>query len=232
MPNSSAIDRYLTVLGAMILAALAAAPAFSQVTLYSDKNFRGTSQTFYGEVPDLRHTRIGNDRVSSIAVDRGCRVVLFADRAFRGAAIEIYGDVSNLRHTALGNDRASSLIVECDRRWHGRRTVPTEYSKRERPRISPYDRAESGGVVLFSDSHFRGRSVAIHRDVERLGRTPIGNDRLSSISVPRGCRAILYRHEDFRGASIVVGGDEHDLGRTPIGNDSVSSIAVECGRRW
>lgn len=85
------------------------------------------------------------------------------------------------------------------------------------------------GVVLYRDNNFRGGSETINHDVADMKGTRIGNDSLSSIRVPPGCRAVLFSDNNFRGNSVVLQGDEAELGRTRVGNDSVSSIEVNCG---
>ncbi len=86
------------------------------VTLFEDKDFRGDSESIYGDVPDLKRSRIGNDRATSIRVDRGCRAVLYSDTEFRGRVTVLEYDLGYLGETEIGNDRLSSLQVDCRRR--------------------------------------------------------------------------------------------------------------------
>ena len=83
------------------------------VTLYRDAGFRGESETFYSDVPDLRRTRIGNDSLSSIRIPRDCRVEVYEDVDFRGRSFQLYDDVSDLSRSPIGNDSASSLRIDC-----------------------------------------------------------------------------------------------------------------------
>jgi len=85
------------------------------------------------------------------------------------------------------------------------------------------------GVTLYRDNNYRGASEAIYSDTPRLKGGQIGNDALSSIRVPQGCRAILYEDIEYGGRFIELYGDEPELGRTRIGNDQVSSLRVDCG---
>jgi hypothetical protein len=87
------------------------------VTLYEHEDFAGTSETFDGDVRDLRGTRIGQDRASSVRVDPGCQAVLYGDVDFRGDSISVTSDLPELGRTRVGNDSVSSLTVDCRRRW-------------------------------------------------------------------------------------------------------------------
>ncbi len=186
------------------------------VTLYRDTEFRGTSETVHGDVSYLGDTRIGNDELSSIRVPRGCQVWLYHDANFEGRSFRVDGDQRELGRTPAGNDEASSLRVDCGGGGHGSGHGYDD------------DRYESDGVTLYADAEFRGQSVTLTRDENYLGDTRIGNDSVSSIRVPRGCRAWLYADSEFRGQSIELDRDVSYLGDTRIGNDSVSSIEVEC----
>ncbi|MEM9597544.1 MAG: beta/gamma crystallin-related protein [Acidobacteriota bacterium] len=190
----------------------------SGVVLYEDRDYRGRSESFERGVRSLEGSRVGNDRVTSIRVAPGCSVVLYEDRDYRGRSVRLDRDVSDLGRTRLGNDRLTSFEVEC------------RGGSSSRP---PWGGGGgSRGVVLYEHDDFRGRSVVVDRDIADLGRTSLGNDRASSVRIPRGCSAILYRDAGFRGSSVRLDGDERNLGRTRVGNDAVTSIEVRCrGRR-
>lgn len=83
------------------------------VTLYRDNDYRGRSETFYVDHPDLRSSSVGQDSVSSLRVDPGCQVTLFRDVNFRGPATTVEYDTPSLRRTNVGNDEVSSLRIEC-----------------------------------------------------------------------------------------------------------------------
>jgi len=181
------------------------------VTLYHDYNFRGGSEVVYRDIPDMARTEIGNDSLSSIRVPRGCRVTLYADNNYRGRSLDLYGDEDELGRTEVGNDSVSSMRVDCDDDGgHG------------------YGHSDSEGVTLYRDYDFRGGSEKVYGDIPDMARTPIGNDSLSSIEVPRGCRVTLYADNNYRGRSVELYHDESELGHTDVGNDSVSSIRVNC----
>lgn len=185
------------------------------VTLYEDENFRGRQEFFTQDDPRLQDNRIGNDRASSVKVDRGCRVTLYRDERYKGESEAIDGDLRSLGETRVGNDRTSSLEVRCAGRGGN---TDGDYGFGE-------------GVTLYDNADFRGRSQSFTRDVRDLRGTEIGNDRASSLRLARGCEAVLYTGANFRGESMTVDYDVENLGETRIGNDQVSSLEVRCRRR-
>lgn len=185
------------------------------VTLYADEDFRGESEFFVSDDSTLENNRIGNDRVSSVRVDRGCRVTLFRNERYKGDSVVLDRDQRSLYDTRVGNDSVSSLLVRCA--GSGGNTDG--------------DYGWGNGVTLFSDSDFRGRSQSFDRDMRDLRGTQIGNDNASSVRVARGCEAVLYAGANFRGESTTTDRDIENLGETRVGNDQVSSIEVRCRRR-
>ena len=87
-------------------------PGFG-VTLYRDRNMNGPSESFTGDVGDLRSSRVGARKASSIRVPRGCVATLYAQPGFRGRSTEFREDDNNLRNTDVGEDTASSIRVDC-----------------------------------------------------------------------------------------------------------------------
>ena len=180
-------------------------PASRGVTLYADDSFRGRSQTFLADDPDLRDNPIQNDSVSSLRVAPGCRVILFEDTFYRGGSAVIDRDSPNLRGTGISNDSVSSLRVEC-----GSGTARR-------------------GITVFEDAGFRGNSEALGAGDYSELRGGVGNDRISSIRVDSGCRAVLFSDSGFRGRSWTIDRDVGNLDGSPVGNDRISSIQVICG---
>lgn len=77
----------------------------TSITVFSDALYRGSSETFSREVPDLRNSGM-NDRISSIRI-RGAWEVC-TDAWFRGRCEIIRGDAWNLEQQRL-NDSISSM---------------------------------------------------------------------------------------------------------------------------
>lgn len=189
------------------------------VTLYHDVHFSGRRETFFDDVPRLDGSYVGNDTVSSLEVDRGCRVTLYSDAYYRGTSTTFTHSVDDLRGSPIGNDRVSSLRVDCGRYGDDR---PGYYD-------GDYDDdRDDGWVVLYSDAGFRGRREAFNDDDRDLRNNRIGNDRVSSIRIRRGCRVVLYSDRNFRGRATELRDDVEDLRYTSVGNDRVSSIQVDC----
>lgn len=92
------------------------APGGDGVTLFRDKDLRGSSETFRSDVPDLDGTRVGARSASSIEVPPGCRAILFSEPGYRGQSTTFDGPNRDLRNTGVGNDRAQSIRVTCGQR--------------------------------------------------------------------------------------------------------------------
>lgn len=185
------------------------------VTLYADAGFRGVSQTFDRDVPDLRSSAFGNDRASSLTVSPGCQVEIFSDANFRGRSARLEGDVSGLDRTPLGNDSASSLRIYCGGHGGG-------YG-------GGYDApAQRAGVTLYAGPNFTGPNETFFQDDSRLNNNDLGDNRVRSVSLAPGCRVTLYDLYDYGGRSVVIDRDLSDLGGTNLGNNAASSLRVQC----
>ncbi len=252
------------LLAALIFASLAAPAAADHgrkgVTLYAAGHFRGHYETFYGDVPDLRGTRVGNDHLSSIVVPRGCRVTLYSKGGYRGTSVTLHHDVADMRRTPVGNDHVSSLRVDC---YGGRRGgygggygdgrygsgySGERYDDYGGGRHRDYDddsdsyrygRGNYGdgghghprGVTVFAGGDFSGHRETFTYDDADLRNNRIRQDTISSVVVSPGCRAVLFEDIEFRGRAAVVTGDVSNMRYSAVGNDRVSSIQVDCRRR-
>ena len=201
------------LIAAAVLAACLTIPTEAQprgsVTVYAAGDFRGASETFYGDVPNMKHTRVGNDHASSVRVAPGCTVILYAGGDYQGRSMSLDRDLRSLSGTAVGNDAVSSLQLRCGGRPGGGRGDL------------------SGGVALYRDGGFSGRREVFYQDDSDLRNNRIGCTA-SSVRVARGCRATLYSEPGYRGRSIEVGSDIRNLGGTRLGNDVAASIRVSC----
>lgn len=83
-------------------------------------------------------------------------------------------------------------------------------------------------VTLFEHAHYQGRRQTVRPGRYNLGDLLIGNDTLSSLTVPPGMEVTLFEHANFAGASRTV---RHDLPLLdPAFNDRTSSLEVRAGR--
>lgn len=188
------------------------------ITLYEHPDFGGVSESFEDDVRDLRGTRIGPDRASSVEIDRGCEAILYEHPDFQGRSTVVTGSITDLNRERVGNDTASSIQLDCS--GHG------IHVDDDRPGGGlPVKRL---GVTLYDDTDFRGRSETFVTDTRDLRDSRVGDDRARSVRVDPGCRAILWTGSDYRGDSLVVDRDLDDLSRTRIGFDAVTSVEVDC----
>ena len=186
------------------------------VFLYADVDYRGREEAFYDDDPSLDDNYLGRNNASSVRVGQGCRVTLYDGVNFRGDSVTLTEDTPDLRLTRIGNDRVSSLEVECRR--------PGWYEPEPE---SP----ATGGVTLYADEGYYGRSETFDGDDPDLRENPIGNDTVSSMRVAPGCRVVLYKDIDYRGTSALLTEDTASMRSTAVGNDQVSSLEVFCDRQ-
>jgi hypothetical protein len=194
------------------------------VTLYRDLNFSGASQSFSGDIPDMRRSFVGNDTATSVRVDRGCRARLYADVDYRGTYVEVDRDVSDLRGSPVGNDSVTSMRVLC---------VDEGAGWSDGGSWNDGDGGWDGdsatyGVTLYRDLNFSGTSQTFTDDVSDLRGSYVGNDSATSARVSSGCRVRLYAEANFRGTYIEADRDISDLRGSPVGNDRVTSMQVRC----
>jgi hypothetical protein len=79
------------------------------VKIYTDKNYRGKSQSLQEGRYRLDDLRIRNDSLSSLKIEKGYQVILFQHDNFRGSQKVVTVDFSWL---GAFNDKASSIIVK------------------------------------------------------------------------------------------------------------------------
>lgn len=198
---------------AVALAAFAATTAHAAVTelvLYKDNQFRGPSQTIKGEVANLENG-MGRE-VSSLVARGGAWEVCTRDH-FRGRCRVLpegqYGNLGGL------NDRIVSVrFLGTDARWsrdsgwEERREARDWHAAAER-RDGGGDRwGRRGGIILYGQEGFAGRSLEIGEDVPDLSQRRF-DDRASSLVVEHGLwqlctepnyrgRCRTFRRGDYR----------------------------------
>lgn len=167
----------------------------SDVTIYSDVRYGGKSQKLTVGKYDMNSLTIGNDALSSFHVPPGLQVTLYTDANFKGDALRFFSDVPVI--DSKYNDTISSIEV-------------SELNSR---------------VVIYQSGCFTGSCIDFapgQYDVDKLG---IGNDKLSSIKVPKGLKVTIYEHAQFKGNSISYTSDVEYVGKDF--DDICSSLIVE-----
>jgi|SRR5215212_4685391 hypothetical protein len=108
--------------GILYVAAFAPTKAEGQDTapldLYVHTNYSGVHSSFYRSDPDLTNNKVGNDQVSSLAIDPGCTVTLYEHTEYGvpwtppGRSITFNHNVPDLNAYGF-NDITSSLKLFC-----------------------------------------------------------------------------------------------------------------------
>jgi len=193
----------------------AAQPPKSGVRVFDTRDFRGESQAFTQDVPDMNRSRIGDGVARSILVAEGCTAELYDQINYRGNRTFVDASMQTLANTPVGNRALSSLRIQC--------AVPA----------CPARSGPGGGmdrcVTLYADSDWGGQSESFDADVADLRRTDIGDRRARSLRVSDGCTGVLYSQPDFYGDAQEFRRDESRLERTGFGADRASSLRFYCG---
>jgi hypothetical protein len=243
------------VFGLLITAGLAtqlsAAPQFGagrdrnqggrdRVCFYQDISYHGAERCY--NVGDEATSMDHNAQASSIRIYGRASVVVYEETNFRGHSAEFSSDIPDLKLRAVGNghtwnDRISSLRVVSDYNT-GR------YPGNSNP--NPYPNNSGGvfrgtpqgqGICVYDHRDYQGREECFGAgtNVNDLARAGNWSDRIQSIRVFGGSRAVLYRDIQFRGDSIVIDRDVPDLSQVSGQNfrnwsKQISSLAVQNGR--
>jgi hypothetical protein len=172
------------------------------VTVFVDPDFRGTSETFSGDIADLREFGL-NDEISSIDIRPGEAWEVCRDINFQNQCQVLTRSVSDLG--ALGwEDGISSL-----RRVRGQdRSV----------------RGTSGidGVRVFIEPNYRGTSETLFDDTTDLRDLGL-NDQISSIEIPAGEVWEVCQDINFANRCEVLSRSVSNLGAVGW-NDRISSM--------
>ncbi|MBI5607745.1 MAG: DUF4476 domain-containing protein [Deltaproteobacteria bacterium] len=80
-------------------------------------------------------------------------------------------------------------------------------------------------VVIYEHGGFVGKFQVLPVGAYDVGALKVGNDKVSSVRVPPGFKAILFEHAGFQGRSLELLTDAPNL--PPDFNDVTSSVVVE-----
>lgn len=90
------------------------------------------------------------------------------------------------------------------------------------PVLAQDDRYGSGGITVYRDENFRGRSATFRADVPDLRRYDL-NDRITSLRIAPGESWEVCRDTNYRGQCQIFSGDDRDLRRSGW-TDRISSL--------
>jgi len=199
------IARMSAVLFATVGLAATASAQSRGITVHTDVDFEGSSETFTRAMPDLRSVGL-NDTISSIEVPRGEVWQVCEDINYQGRCRNVSGTVDDLRNMEL-NDQISSI----------RRVSGTGFGNRRTGA-----RNSSRDLIVYTNPNYSGRSLEITGDTPDLRSAGL-NDQVSSIEIPNGQAWEICVDIDYGNECTVLTNDVSDLGR--IGwNDRISSI--------
>ena len=177
------------------------------IRVFQHENFRGRTANFRRDVPDLRRYGM-NDRISSLRVPRGEAWEACEHPYYEGRCQVFSGSEPDL-HRLDWEDRISSL-------------------RRVRPGPPEgYPPAGESGLILYSDSFFRGELRRLRAGVDDLRRIDF-DDRTESVRVGNGTWE-LCEHPGFRNCRL-VDRDWQDL--REIGFSRKISSARPAPPRW
>lgn len=199
----------------------------TRLVAWEHPHFRGRAIELDRPVHSLSRQRIGlNDSISSIAVRGGVWEVC-ADPNFTGRCRIIRGEETKLSYIRM-NDTITSLRPlgrKAARRYgyagHGwRRPARRGHGPGLRGH-ERYGARADGGITLFADPYFRGRSYALDRADTYL-KYRGANDTVSSIRVDYGVWEVCV-DPGFRGRCEIVDASVGKL--SPFGlDDNISSV--------
>ncbi len=166
----------------------------NQVILYADTVYTGASQALYPGSYDVSSLKVGNDALSSLRIPSGWSVTLYKNSGFSGTSLTLTSDTVSLEDLSF-NDAASSITV----------TGPS-----------------ASFPVIYKDGNYAGSSQTLRPGVYSASDLTIGNDALSSVSVPSGWSVTLYTDNNFGGSSVTYTSSSSLVSI----NDKTSSIKV------
>ena len=179
-----------------------------EVVVYEDCGFGG-QRAVLGEGSFRNYQLgIGNDEISSIRIPFGWTVTVYEHDNFQGQSQAFTGTVDCLPPS--WNDRISSIRVS-------RRNDYNNYTDNN----NSYNDDQ---VTVYRDCYFKSVSKSFGEGNFRDYDLGVGNDKISSLKIPRGWIVTVYENNNFDGASRVF---THTVDCVPQGwNDRISSMRV------
>lgn len=174
----------------------------ANVTVFEHGNYGGKSQTLKVGKHNYStlNSGVGNDKISSVKVDKGYRITFFEHSNFSGGKKSFTSNSSSVGNDF--NDKASSVIVE---KLHDTTTPVTIYSEQN-----------FGGIC---------QTFEVGKHDQNKINILIGNDKTKSIKVNPGYKAVVYDYYNFGGPRKIFTKDASSIGSDMFGK--VSCISVE-----
>lgn len=169
-----------------------------QVIFYEHAYYDGEAVALRPGSYNLSSTVLGGDVLSSLRIPSGWSVRLYKDANQGGTYKDVTGDVGDLEDLSF-NDVVSSVTITGT--------------------VSTY-------VTLYGNTYYKGGSQQLSPGLYDLSSLTVGNDSLSSLSIPSGWSVTLYEDSGFSGSTYTLTASDNNL----IGegwNDRASSIRVE-----
>ncbi len=192
----------------------------SGVTLYELQNYQGQNLTFAVDASDLKTTPIGTSPVWSLRLSPDCQATLYERVHFQGDSETFATDDPDLGDNSIEYDSIRSLKVSCQASRGGWGASATPASSETTSPIS--------GIVLFRKEKYKGKKEAFSASDPNLGDNSIGDDSVSSVLIPKNCKAVLYDYQNYKGKSAILRASRSNLKGTPLGNNAASSIQIFC----
>lgn len=194
------------------------------VTVYEFAEYQGRSEKFTTNVSNLKHTDLGDNKISSLRVNRPGTfkpggVTLYTEPNWQGVRDTFHSNRSDLQGSYVGHDAIQSIKV-----------------------------TEGFSVTIYEFTDFQGRHETFDKDKPSLRSTRMGPRKGQSIKVhgpgrdsgqnepsSRGGKSsfdeavILFSDAGFEGLAQRFGGHVPNLQKSKVGNDQVSSIRIPPG---
>lgn len=180
--------------------------SLSQVTVYSDCNYRGASANLSpGNYYNSAMFSSADRSLSSIRIPPGYRVELYTGINMGGTPATYSKNISCL--PGYMNNKVRSIRITYNYDGPGNN-------------INPF-----GGVSVFTQCYFRGHYAYLPPGDYRKLSSVIGSDLISSMRIPEGMVIELFKFENFNGPSTgKITSDNGCLG--DYWNSSASSARV------
>ena len=221
----------------------------SSIAVYELANFGGTCETITRDIPNLKSTFIGNDKISSLKLNANCgnapAVVLYEHRNYKGKKLRLTANAANLSSgsykfnditSSLKLDGASRVSLYDQANFQGNCQTFTSNNSNLGNTNLEHDTVTSvkinsdctfGGphVILYQDRNFSGRSVRVTQSMADLDLSKF-NDKLSSLKLVNIGSIAVYEHDNFMGKCQTFTQDARDMSGSNVGNDKASSIRL------